>query len=201
MVSINIDGRYSVTGTNSGVVYCNSADQKPTGPPMRNGYELYELDTKKIYLYDEAISGWRYWKTAGEGGGGGGGDVTFATNAEAQEVLDGVFKNRNRAGVIVADMTKATTLEQFAMLANEAADYTDERVVYAIEKSQEKAGYTHTQATASAQWNVTHNLGRYPAVSVVDSAGSKVVGDVRYTSLNSVTITFSAPFSGYAYFS
>lgn len=91
-------------------------------------------------------------------------------------------------------MSKATTLEQFQMLASQAADYTDEKV-------KESMSYTHQQSEASARWTVTHNLGRYPAVTVVDSAGSKVTGDVRYTSVNSVVITFSAPFSGTAYFS
>ena len=99
------------------------------------------------------------------------------------------------------DMTKATTLEQFGMLANDAADYTDARIAYVIETVREKAGYTHNQMTASAVWNVTHNLGRYPSVTVVDSGGNVVTGDVRYTSLNSVVISFSGAFSGSAYFS
>lgn len=43
---------------------------------------------------------------------------------------------------------------------------------------------------------VTHNLGKYPVVSVFDSAGSQVEGDVTYTTLNQLTVSFSAPFSG-----
>jgi hypothetical protein len=43
---------------------------------------------------------------------------------------------------------------------------------------------------------VTHNLGKHPAVSVVDSAGDECVGDVIHTSVNSCTVNFSAPFSG-----
>ena len=59
--------------------------------------------------------------------------------------------------------------------------------------------YTHTQSVASASWTITHNLNKYPSVTVVDSAGSVVVGDVQYLSLNDVVITFSGPFSGTAY--
>ena len=91
MVTINIDGKYSVSGTNKGVVYCNSNDVKPVGPPIRNGFELHELDTRKTYLYDESGKKWVYWKTESDGGGGGGGDVEFATDAEAEAVLDDVF--------------------------------------------------------------------------------------------------------------
>ena len=90
MVTINIDGRYSITGTNKGVLFGNSTDVKPVGPPMMNGFEFHEMDTRKTYLYDESGQTWRYWRTEGDGGGGGG-DVDFATNEEAKEVLDNIF--------------------------------------------------------------------------------------------------------------
>jgi len=46
---------------------------------------------------------------------------------------------------------------------------------------------------------VTHNLGKFPSVTVVDSAGSHVVGDVQHTSINSLTITFKNNFTGKIY--
>ena len=60
--------------------------------------------------------------------------------------------------------------------------------------------YTHTQSSAAAEWTVTHNLGKHPAVSVVDSAGTEVVGDVEYIDINTCKLIFSAAFSGKAYF-
>lgn len=59
--------------------------------------------------------------------------------------------------------------------------------------------YTHDQMTSSVTWVVVHNLGKYPSVSVVDSAGSLWEGHVAYDSLNQLTLTFSAPFGGKAY--
>jgi hypothetical protein len=61
--------------------------------------------------------------------------------------------------------------------------------------------YAHTQSVSSATWTITHNLGYRPAVSVVDSGGNYVVGDVNYVSVNALTISFSAPFGGSAYLS
>lgn len=56
---------------------------------------------------------------------------------------------------------------------------------------------TFTQSfISSSSVTVTHNLGKYPAISVLDSAGDVVVGDVDHTSLNQLIVTFSAPFSG-----
>lgn len=89
MVTINIDGKYSISGTNKGVLFGKSTDVKPKGPPMQNGFEFHELDTRKTYLYDEDVMDWVYWKTEGDGGGGG--DYEIATNEEAENVLDDVF--------------------------------------------------------------------------------------------------------------
>lgn len=48
-------------------------------------------------------------------------------------------------------------------------------------------------------WTLTHNLNRFPSVTIVDSAGTEVIGDVAYTDANTVTATFGSAFSGVAY--
>lgn len=58
---------------------------------------------------------------------------------------------------------------------------------------------THHQANPAAVWPIVHGLGRFPSVTVVDSAGSTVLGDVTYTDANNLTLHFAAPFSGTAY--
>jgi hypothetical protein len=59
--------------------------------------------------------------------------------------------------------------------------------------------HVHTQSSPSSTWSITHALGGYPSVMVVDSAKTVVIGEVIYNSTSSVTVAFSAPFSGYAY--
>ena len=59
--------------------------------------------------------------------------------------------------------------------------------------------YVHDQISPSDTWEIIHNLDKYPSVSVVDSAGSKVIGDVSYVSMNELIVHFSAGFSGKAY--
>lgn len=60
--------------------------------------------------------------------------------------------------------------------------------------------HRHTQGVPASIWTVTHNLAKRPSVDVVDSAGQHVVGQVDYLDDNTVVLTFSAPFSGEAYF-
>lgn len=59
--------------------------------------------------------------------------------------------------------------------------------------------YVHNQLSAASTWIITHNLGRMPAVTTVDSSGTVVLGEVSYTDSNTVCIFFSSPFSGRAY--
>ena len=59
--------------------------------------------------------------------------------------------------------------------------------------------YIHRQQTAASVWRIPHNLHCYPSVTVVDSADSKVTGDVDYIDDCTLTVSFVAPFSGSAY--
>lgn len=64
----------------------------------------------------------------------------------------------------------------------------------------EDKNYVHVQATPSADWYVNHGLNKMPSISVVDSAGSEIVGDYEYGDDNNVILHFNAQFSGKAYF-
>jgi hypothetical protein len=59
--------------------------------------------------------------------------------------------------------------------------------------------YVHAQGMASTTWVITHNLGGYPSVTIVDSSKTHVYGEVQYDSTTQITLSFSAAFSGYAY--
>jgi hypothetical protein len=59
--------------------------------------------------------------------------------------------------------------------------------------------FVYTQASAAATWNITHNLNKYPSVSIVDSGGNMVTGDIQYINLNNVTLSFTSAFTGKAY--
>ena len=58
--------------------------------------------------------------------------------------------------------------------------------------------YVYNQNTPSATWTITHNLTAYPSVTVIDSAGTYVIGNIEYISNNVLRLTFSAAFAGQA---
>lgn len=59
--------------------------------------------------------------------------------------------------------------------------------------------YHHQQVAAADTWTITHNLGKFPTIMVVDSAGTVVEGAVEYLNANSLKVYFGAAFGGDAY--
>ena len=64
---------------------------------------------------------------------------------------------------------------------------------------QSLTSYTHNQVISSATWDIRHDMGKRPSVTVVNSAGQAVIGDVSYINEYQLTIQFKNPFKGKAY--
>ena len=65
---------------------------------------------------------------------------------------------------------------------------------------KEDSHFVYTQSIPSDIWIVQHNLGKKPAITVSDSAGTIVVGQYTYLDDNTVKLEFVGAFSGKAYF-
>lgn len=76
------------------------------------------------------------------------------------------------------------------------------KIKIAVDNLQKGGGdktMVFSQSPASSEWVIEHNLGKFPSVTVVDSSGTVVYGDVFYISESKVVIKFSAAFIGKAY--
>jgi len=81
----------------------------------------------------------------------------------------------------------------------EDKDYLFSVIDFNLSENKDK-NYVHNQVVASNTWSVSHNLNKYPSVTIVDSGENVVIGDVQYIDLNNIKITFTSTFSGKAYF-
>lgn len=59
--------------------------------------------------------------------------------------------------------------------------------------------FVHDQTIPSAIWTITHSLGKFPSVSVVDTQKEVYWGNVEYINSNQLKVTFSAAFAGQAF--
>lgn len=107
-----------------------------------------------------------------------------------------VFPSDKKAMLNVTKNHKQELIEEIESVGLEAiADEVLGRV-----RQRDVTNYVHTQQVASVVWEITHNLGKYPAVTIVDSGGREVTGSVEHVSVNKVIIRFENAFSGTAYF-
>ena len=68
-----------------------------------------------------------------------------------------------------------------------------------LDKPSKRSTYVHTQAAPAKTWRITHNLEKFPSITVVDSALSVIYGEYRFIDNNTVELEFSSEFSGKAY--
>jgi len=61
--------------------------------------------------------------------------------------------------------------------------------------------YRHTQNAPLTTWTISHNLNFYPNVTVFNSAGDQVEGNVTHANETLLTVTFSTALSGKAHLS
>ena len=65
--------------------------------------------------------------------------------------------------------------------------------------SQGTPTFEFDQGAAATTWDITHNLGKFPSITVIDTGNTVVAGEYNYVNNNRVILTFSAAFAGKAY--
>ena len=65
--------------------------------------------------------------------------------------------------------------------------------------SQGVPTFVFTQGVPATVWNIQHNLGKFPSVSVINNNNVVINGEVTYIDNNNVQLNFSAGFTGKAY--
>jgi len=106
--------------------------------------------------------------------------LTGAQGVQGTTGIQGPTGNANADLTTTDDLTEGTTNKYFTV---------------------GRVSYEHIQDEVSKDWVIVHNLGFKPNVTVIDSAGTIYEGEIAYTNTNSLTVSFSAAFSGKAFLS
>lgn len=64
---------------------------------------------------------------------------------------------------------------------------------------KDKDGDKHYETAVnmpSKEWEINHNLNKYPSVTIINNDNQVVIGDVMYIDKNNLTVSFSAEFTG-----
>ena len=117
-----------------------------------------------------------------------------------------------KTGIFTIEVGEAIITDQAESLKKKLKEIDIEKLLFEIDKRLDilkkfddltgdivlDKNYKHTQIQASKTWNIKHNLKKIPSVTVIDSGGNEVIGDVKHLSENELVITFTYEFSGSA---
>lgn len=117
-----------------------------------------------------------------------------------------------KTGIFTIEVGESIITEQAESLKKKLKEIDIEKLLFEIDKRLDilkkfddltgdivlDKNYKHTQIQASKTWNIKHNLKKIPSVTIVDSGGNEVIGDIKHLSENELTISFSYEFSGSA---
>jgi len=78
-------------------------------------------------------------------------------------------------------------------------DYYYDILNFTLASASQDKTFVFDQAVPSAVWTITHNLGKFPSVSVVDTQKEVYWGNVEYINSNQLKVTFSGSFAGQAF--
>lgn len=169
-----------------------STDIKPI-VNVYNGSKFTEMDTGTIYQFDQPSLTWR--KHTGEAGG---------IKKKIVDVLPEVGEDDVLYFILNEHPTETNRYAEYMWIQNkwewmgntgvDLTDYYTKEEVDAMVKTQE-----YKQMSASSTWVIEHNMDKHPSVTIVDSGGNEVVGDVVYIDNNKLKVIFSSAFSGTAY--
>jgi hypothetical protein len=111
-------------------------------------------------------------------------DMNVTVEAVAGTVVEVSIPTVGRIATAIERTSTVTVLDKYSIAG--------------LGVSNDKA-FVFTQITPQDTWTITHNLLKFPSVTVVDSSNSVVVGDVEYTNENTLVVSFNGGFSGKAY--
>lgn len=80
---------------------------------------------------------------------------------------------------------------------NELATDLENKYNELKDKDEDKHFFYETSVSMpSKNWEITHNLNKYPSVTITNNENQVVIGDITYINKNKLTVSFSAEFSG-----
>lgn len=117
-----------------------------------------------------------------------------------------------KTGIFTIEVGESIITDQAESLKKKLKEIDIEKLLFEIDKRLDilkkfddltgdivlDKNYKHTQIQASKTWNIKHNLKKIPSVTVIDSGGNEVIGNIKHLSENELIITFSHEFSGSA---
>lgn len=156
-----------------------------------------------IYLYDNSDSGGTYTGTDSASFIGIAFPDTnpFVDAANLKNKFPGIYfaqisGDYSNFGVTVNDVDLHGNIVLLIPNVKDGIFTEYKKEIYALEI--QNSYYRYSSDIKKIQWDITHNLNKFPSVVITDTAGTEFEGSITHVNNNKLIIKFSAPFKGYA---
>ena len=126
--------------------------------------------------------------------------IQFTADLTNTTLNKGPFLNTETIAYVTLQTDSGLPVRSYNFVAHNLGLLTTAQNLEVKLKIKSDASLVYPVTAAATVWTVTHNLGKRPAVTTVNSSGNVIHGDVQYTSDNQIKITFSTPLTGAIYF-
>lgn len=120
---------------------------------------------------------------------------------ESSKIAVGV-EPEHKIDVVIGDAAKMDCQKAVNYIESGRAELTP--LVIRAENAADKAElyastFIYEQGVASDTWEIEHNLGKKPSVTVVDSADNIITAEVEYINNNNIVVRMNGATTGKAY--
>ena len=192
---------------------------RPVSSPSNNGFIYYATDSSSLYrsngsswdflslsdpskvLSNTAISPGTYTKITYDAKGlvtGGSNllasDIPTLTSSKISDFVTAV--DNSSVGTVTPVNSVVSSGDTLNVAINKLQGQTN---AIDIALATVSRSYTHSQGVVATTWNVVHNLGYKPSVSVTTSTGDEVGAQIHHIDINTLSVILGIASSGYAY--
>ena len=123
--------------------------------------------------------------------------TTSVIDTGGGDIVDSVTSINGKTGIVTLEIIDIPNLENLLNLKIQSSDIVqgdnisisrDENI---ITISAVDLYYEFEQTEPSSEWTVSHNLNKYPNVTVIDNTGTIIFASIVYLDKNRVKISFS----------
>ena len=131
--------------------------------------------------------------------------ATFGVSSSTGAIIN--ITPKSSSGIKYLDLTGVSSdvqkeLNEHEIRITSLEDVTanhEIRIVALENGSSQDKHFTYEQEEPSATWTIIHNLGKFPSVEIVESAGTRVFPEVQQISENVCVVKFNSAMKGKAY--
>lgn len=124
------------------------------------------------------------------------GTVLVSVYGQLEEPSGTINNPETDEKITITDVVKKVETNAYSLQIKESGFKNDFVIETPDDEETDDKFFMYEQRVASNVWVIEHNLNKYPSVTIVDSAGTVIIGQVIYVDSDTIVVTFNIKLTG-----